>query len=52
MLDFNLEEDIPNVVPVWVPLLHIPSIYWEAPTFQHIDNNIGKFMDREISKVC
>lgn len=40
MLKFNLEEDIPKMVLVWVCVLHLQQILWDDSTFQVMGNNM------------
>jgi hypothetical protein len=44
--DFNPENDIPNVVHVWVRLPFLPLHYWNNETIRSIGNTLGKFIDR------
>jgi hypothetical protein len=44
-LDFNLENDIPSVVPVWVFLPFLPLHCWNDGTLRAIGNSLGKYID-------
>jgi len=46
MPDFNTEMDVPNVVPVWVRLPHLPLHCWEDDSVKAIGNVVGKYIDR------
>ncbi len=45
-LDFDPEMDIPNVVPIWVRLLHLPLHCWGDDLVKSIGNVVGKYIDR------
>jgi len=38
--------DVPNVVPVWVTLPHLPLHCWEDKLVKAIGNVVGKYIDR------
>lgn len=44
--DFDPEMDIPNAVPVWVRLPHLPLHYWGDESVKAIGNAVGKYIDR------
>lgn len=44
--DFDPELDVPNVVPVWVCLPHLPLHYWGDDSVRAIGNDVGKYIDR------
>ena len=44
--NFDLNQDIPFVVPVWVRLPHIPLYYWNSGSLEAIGNALGKYIDR------
>lgn len=43
--EFDLELDIPSVVPVWVRLLHLPLHCWRDESVKVIGNAVGKYID-------
>jgi len=43
--DFDPEMDIPNVVPVWVRLPHLPIHCWGDESFKAIGNTVRKYID-------
>jgi len=44
--DFNPEMDVPNAVPVWVRLPHLPLHCWGDDLVKAIGNVVGKYIDR------
>ena len=44
--DFDLNQDVPSVAPVWVRLLHLPLNYWNLESLEAIGNTLGKYIDR------
>jgi hypothetical protein len=42
---FNLENDIPYAIPVWVHLPHLPLHCWSDDALCCIGNTLGKYMD-------
>jgi hypothetical protein len=44
--DFDPENDIPSVVPVWVRLPHLPFHCWGDEVLKSIGDTLGKFIDR------
>jgi len=48
--DFDPELDIPNVVPVWVRLPHLPLHCWGDDSVKEIGNAVGKYIDRSEPK--
>jgi len=44
--DFDPEMDIPNAVPVWVCLPHLPLHCWGDESVKAIGNAVGKYIDR------
>lgn len=44
--DFDLDLDIPNAVPVWVRLPHLPLHCWGDESVHAIGNAIRKYIDR------
>jgi hypothetical protein len=49
-MEFDLEEDIPIVVSVWIKLSHIPLACWGDDHVQAIGNTLGKYVERVIPK--
>ena len=49
-LDFHPELDVPNVVPVWVRLPHLPLHYWGDDSVKAIGNAVWKYIDRSKPK--
>jgi hypothetical protein len=45
-LDFNPENDIPSVVPVWVRLPFLSFHCWNDETIRSIGNTLGRYIDR------
>jgi hypothetical protein len=43
---FDPELDIPNAVPVWVRLPHLPLHCWGDDSVRAIGNAVGKYIDR------
>jgi len=43
---FNLENDIPSAVPIWVRLLDLPLHCWSYDALRCIDNTLWKYIDR------
>eukprot|EP00253_Pinus_taeda_P010744 PITA_10744 len=48
--DFDPELDIPNAVPVWVRLPHLPLHCWGDESVKAIGNAVGKYIDRSEPK--
>jgi len=48
--DFDPELDIPNAVPVWACLPHLPLHCWGDDLVKAIGNAVGKYIDRSESK--
>lgn len=48
--DFDPEMDVPNAVPVWVRLPHLPLHCWADESVRAIGNAIGKYVDRSEPK--
>ena len=44
--DFDLNQDVPSAVPVWVRLLHLPFHCWNLGSLEVIGNTLGKYIDR------
>jgi len=44
--NFDPEMDVPNVVPVWVRLSHLPLHCWGDDSVKAIENAVGKYIDR------
>jgi hypothetical protein len=44
-LDFNLENNIPTIVSVWVFLPHLPINFWNEASLPTIRNTLKKFID-------
>jgi hypothetical protein len=49
-LDFNLENDIPLAVPIWVNILHIPLHCWNETIVRSIGDALGKYIDHDEPK--
>jgi len=45
--NFNLENEIPCVIPVCVPLPSLPLHHWNDETFEAIGNSPGRYIDIE-----
>ena len=45
--EFNQENDIPLVVPVWVRLPFIPLHCWNDETIRNIGNTLGKYISHD-----
>jgi len=43
--DFDLSQDVPSVVPVWVRLPHLPLHCWNPKSLEVIGNKLGKYID-------
>ena len=48
--DFDPELDIPNAIPVWVRLPHLPLHCWGDDSVKAIGNAVGKYIDRSEPK--
>lgn len=48
--DFDPAVDVPNAVPVWVRLPHLPVHCWNWDSLRHIGNALGKFIDQANNK--
>ena len=46
-MDFDSNQDVPYVVPVWVRLSHLPLHCWNSESLKAIGNTFGKFIDRD-----
>ena len=44
-LDFDLTQDVPSAVSVWVRLPHLPLHCWNQESLVAIGNTLGKFID-------
>lgn len=44
--DFDSELDIPNAVPVWVRLPHLPLHCWGDESVRAIGNDVGNYIDQ------
>ena len=44
--DFDLNQDVPSVVPVWVRLPHFPLHCWNSESLEAIGDTLGKYIDR------
>jgi hypothetical protein len=44
---FDLENDIPSAVPVWIRLPHFPFHYWGDEVLKSIGDTLGIYIDRE-----
>eukprot|EP00253_Pinus_taeda_P009454 PITA_09454 len=44
--DFHPEMDVPNAVPVWVKLPHLPLHCWGDESVKAIGNTVGKYINR------
>ena len=44
--DFDLNQDVPSAVPVWVRLLHLPLHCWNSRSLEAIGNSLGKYIDK------
>ena len=44
--DFDLNQDVPSIVPVWVRLSHLPLHCWNLKSLKAIGNTLGKYIDR------
>jgi hypothetical protein len=49
-LKFNLENNIPFVVLVWMRLPHLPLHYWNDETLKCIGNILGRYIDKAYPK--
>jgi len=45
-LDFNMSQDVPSTVPIWVCLPHLPLHCWNPKSLEAIGNKLGKYIDR------
>jgi hypothetical protein len=48
--NFNLENDVPSVVPSWVRLPHLPLHCWSDDALHCISNSLGCYIDGEEPK--
>eukprot|EP00253_Pinus_taeda_P013975 PITA_13975 len=48
--DFDPVVGVPKAVPVWVRLPNLPVHCWNWDSLMHIENALGKFIDRANSK--
>ena len=44
--EFDLNQDVPSVVPVWVMLPHLPLHCWNLESLEAIGNTLGKYIER------
>ena len=44
--DFDLNEDVPSTVPIWVRLSQLPLHCWNLGALEAIGNILGKYIDR------
>ena len=44
-MDFDSNQDVPYVVPVWVRLSHLPLHCWNSESLESIKNTLGKYID-------
>ena len=44
--NFDPNQDVPYVFPVWVRLLHLPLHCWNLESLEAIGNTLGKYIDR------
>ena len=44
--DFDTNQDVPSVVPVWVRLPHLPLHCWNSESLEAIENTLGKYINR------
>lgn len=44
--DFNLDEDIPTTILVWVEFPRLPLSCWSDDYLWAIDNGVGRYLDR------
>ena len=49
-LDFNPKIDVPNTMPVWVRLPHLPLHFWGDELVKAIGKGVGKYIDRCVPK--
>ena len=49
-MSFSAEKDIPNAVPMWVKLPHLPLHCCNDEDFRTIGNTLGKYVDKSESK--
>lgn len=46
-LDFDLTQDVPSIVPVWVRLPHLPMHCWNPKSLEFIGNKLGKYINQQ-----
>ena len=44
--DFDLNQDVPFAVPIWVSLSHLPLHCWNSGSLESIGNSLRKYIDR------
>ena len=44
--NFEPNQDIPSVVPIWVSLSHLPLYCWNSESLEAIRKTSGKYIDR------
>ena len=45
--DFDLNQDVPSVVPIWVRLPHLRIHCWNLGSLEVIGNTLGKYIDKD-----
>lgn len=48
--NFDLVQDVPSAIPVWLRLPHLPLHYWNQKSLQIINNGLGKYIDQAARK--
>jgi hypothetical protein len=48
--DFDLAQDVPLAVPVWVRLPHLPLHCWNQKYLHAIGNMLGRYIDQAVRK--
>lgn len=43
--DFNPNNDVPTIDPIWVNISFLPLHCWNKATFRNIGNTLGKYID-------
>ena len=46
-LDFDLNQDVPSAVPIWVRLSHLPLHCWNSGSLEAIANTLEKYISRD-----
>ena len=44
--NFDLNQYVPSVVPIWVRLPHLPIQFWNSDSLEVIENTLGKQIDK------